>query len=207
MVLGAAILFVLTNVALAEEAKTDAQWLKELRGSGTYRQGMAYVERVVEAAYDIGAIAGASHWEDVHAYYTRLARSKGCTRGSRSDGERVRACPRVSSVEPSLLGADYRDGKREVDKLALQTSYPDLLQRVLAVLYEYGYVQGMKHGMRVHDEDIRLRQTYYRACVERAQDAALEPVCAEASKAWARRLLARLNERIEAHGIPDGDKP
>lgn len=197
---------VLPGSARAEERKSDDAWLKELRASGAYRQGRDYVSKVVDQAYDIGAVAGASHWEDVHAYYTRLARSQGCEKGSSSDSGHVRACPRVSSTRPKLTGVAYAEGLRDAEKLALDKRHGELLRRVLALLYDYGYVQGLKHGLLVHNDDIRLTQEYYRACIERARLAAMEPMCAEAAKAWSRTLLAGLNGRIEAHGIPDGDR-
>jgi LmbE family N-acetylglucosaminyl deacetylase len=55
----------------------------------------------------------------------------------------------------------------------LESMYPDLVRKVLFVIYDYGYV---------HAEH--------------------EPACAAASKIWADALLEKLGKQIEAHGLP-----
>lgn len=189
-------------VASAEAPESDEAWLKELRGSGSYRRGMEVVEKYITAAYDFGAIAGATHWQDIHDYYVELARAKGCEKGKAYASGPVKACHRVSGAEPKMVAKDYQSGKDRALALAEGTLYPHLVRRVLVVLYDYGYVQGLKHGLRVHNDDIRLAQTYYRSCMTRANDAEGEGPCAKSSKAWADALLTRLQRRVEAHGLP-----
>ncbi len=191
----------------SEPIQSEEAWLRAVRGSGSYRHGMDNVEKFITAAYDLGAIAGATHWEDIHDYYIQLARAKGCQKGKAHASGPVKACHKVSGTEPKVVAKDYQKGKAKTLALAKDTLYPDLVERVLVVLYDYGYVQGMKHGLRVHNDDIRLAQTYYRACMARANDAEGEGPCAKNSKAWADALLARLVERIEAHGLPARSKP
>ena len=198
--------FAIPSSAIAD-LQTDEAWLKTLRGSGSYREGMANVDRLVTAAYDIGAIAGASHWEDVHAYYTALARKKGCETGKPYAEGPVKACHVVSGPEPKIIAKDYRRGKSKTVELAAETTHPDLVRRVLLVLYDYGYVQGLKHGLRTHNDDIVLAQTYYRSCMSRANAAKGEPVCAKASKTWSDALLGRLSKRIEGHLLAAEKKP
>jgi len=112
---------------------------------------------------------------------------------------------------PSFAAADDPESKEqwlvELRKGALESMYPDLVRKVLFVIYDYGYVQGMKHGVRSHNDQLRWAQTYYKSCVERANDAEHEPACAEASKIWADALLEKLGKQIEAHGLPVGKKP
>ena len=196
----------LPSLAAAEEAReapqTEEEWLKELRGSGSYREGLDKVRELVERAYDLGGIAGASHWEGVHQYYTGVARAKGCERGKPLADGPVEVCHQLAGPEPKMVGRNYKEGMADTVALAEQTAYPALVRRVLVVLYDYGYVQGMKYGLRSHNDDIRLAQTYYRACMAHASDARGEPTCANSSKKWANELLARLKKQIEAHGLP-----
>jgi hypothetical protein len=187
--------------AEAEETQTDESWVKSVRGSGTYQKGITAVRRLVDASYDIGALRGAAHWEDIHEYYLGLARAKGCQQGKTYATGPVQECHRVSGPEPQLTGIDYREGMAEVEKLAVGSRYPSVVRKILVVLYDYGYLQGMKHGVRVHNEDIRLAQTYYGSCMERANAAKGEPACAQGSKEWSEGLLKRIKKRIEAHGL------
>jgi len=189
------------SLTRADETPGDKNWVKAVRGSGTYQKGITQVRGLVDAAYDVGALRGAARWEDIHEYYLGLARAKGCQRGTPFATGPVQTCHRVRSSEPELTGVDYRQGIGEVEKLADSTRYPSVVRKILLVLYDYGYLQGMKHGVRVHNEDIRLAQAYYRSCMERANDAKGEPSCAQGSKAWADALLKRLNKQIEAHGL------
>jgi hypothetical protein len=191
----------------SNQPQTQEQWLKALRGSGSYRQGLMDVRRLVEKAYDLGAIAGASHWEDMHEYYDGRARAKGCETGMPFAEGPTKACHRVTGPEPELVGRDYNEGIVEAVALAKGTSHPALIDGVLRLLYDYGYVQGLKHGIRVHNDDLRLGQSYYRACMSRANDSKGEPACAEGSKAWAAETLERLWKRIEGHGLPKGPRP
>lgn len=198
-------------LATADEAPSKPQseeaWIKALRGSGSYQEGAGNVRRLVEKAYDLGAIAGASHWEDMHGYYTSLARTKGCQRGKPLAKGPVEACDQVTGPEPGVTGKDYTKGLAETSVLAKESMYPDLVQRVLVVLYDYGYVQGMRYGVRVHNDDIRLAQAYYRSCVTRLSGGKGEAACAESSKGWADELLARIRQELEAHGLPTRRKP
>lgn len=195
------------SLASAEEPQSEEAWLKALRGSGSYRRGMEIVDKYIGAAYDLGAIAGATHWEDIHAYYVELARAKGCEKGKPYASGPVKACHRISGTEPKVVGKDYERAKKRTLTLADETMYPHLVRQVLVVLYDYGYVQGLKHGLRVHNDDIRLAQTYYRSCMTRANAAKGEGACAKSSKAWADALLQRLEKRVEARGLPARSKP
>ncbi|MGB5701253.1 MAG: hypothetical protein WBM48_00425 [Polyangiales bacterium] len=201
----------LPSIAAAEAGSkapaTEDEWVKALRGSGSYREGLDAVRELVERAYDLGGIAGASHWEDVHEYYSGVARAKGCQRGKPFADGPVKACHQVTGSEPGVVGPDYKDGMAKTVSLAEETLYPSLVKRVLVVLYDYGYVQGMKYGLRFHNDDIRLAQTYYRSCMARANDAKGEAPCAESSKKWADKLLARMRQQIEAHGLPARSGP
>lgn len=205
-------LFLCTLVPLpfptsAEEAKTDEQWLLRLRNSASYKKGLIEVRKNVEAVYDSGAVNGATHWEDIHNYYIELARATGCKKGAGDAGGPSNECPKVSKAKPELLGTDYKTGKDQVIAIARETAYPNLVRQVLLTIYDYGYVQGMKHGLRSHNDNLRWKQAYYKACVERAKDAKREPVCAEASSAWSEALLKRLGKDMESHGLPAGRKP
>lgn len=196
----------LPSSARAEGEPDSATWVRSVRGSGTYQKGLASVRGLVEEAYDKGALRGASHWENVHEYYQELARMKGCERGKPHAEGPIKECHRVTGPEPELVGSDYRDGMAEVEKVAEKTAYPDVVRRILVVLYDYGYLQGLKHGVRVHNEDIRLAQTYYRSCMKRANDSGGERACATGSKEWSDSLLAGIKKRIEAHGLGSKQK-
>jgi hypothetical protein len=196
----------LPSLASAEEHVGDEQWLVALRHSGSYQEGVKRVREKLELSYDMGAVNGASHWETIHDYYVGLARAKGCKKGTPYADGPVKACHKVSKSEPKLLGAPYKKGRDEIVALSLDSLYPDLVRKVLFVIYDYGYVQGMKHVLRKNNDDLRWAQSFYRSCVARANDAAHEPVCASASKAWSDGLLKRLRREIEAHGLPAGKK-
>ena len=191
---------------LQEQPQTGEQWLKALRGSDTYREGLGNVSRFVDQAYDLGAIAGASHWDDMNEDYAGLARAKGCETGKPFADGPAKACHRVEGPEPKLVGRDHAEGMVKAAALAEETSYPDRIKPVVVLLYDYGYMQGLKHGIRVNNESIRLRQTYFRACIARASSGKGEPACAEGAKAWAAKLLDRLQQRVEAHGLPARSK-
>jgi hypothetical protein len=197
----------LPSLAAAEEVAPDEQWLANLRGSGTYKEGLSAVRAKIESAYDLGAVAGAVHWESIHDYYIELARAKGCKKGTPYAAGPVKACRRVSKAEPRLVGVRYKEGRKAVVALSQDTLYPALVRRVLFVIYDYGYVQGMKHSLRHHNDDLRWTQAYYKSCVNRANDAEHEPVCANASKAWSEAHLKRLRKQVESHGLPAGKKP
>jgi hypothetical protein len=193
--------------ASAEDLETSEDWVKSVRGSGSYQQGLTRVRDLVDRAYDIGALKGAKHWEDMRAYYISMARKKGCERGKPYAEGPVKACHQVTEKTPSLMGSDYRDGAKEVADVANETLYPDLVERVLKSLYDYGYVQGMKHGVRANNDSIRIKQTYYRSCVARATSAKGEEACATGSREWSDALIARVRKQLEAHGLPAGKAP
>jgi hypothetical protein len=196
--------------ASAEEADskplTEEQWLKALRGSGSYRTGMENVRRLIDRAYDEGAIRGAKHWEDMRDYYISLGREEGCQRGKPFAEGPVKQCHRTQGPQPKITGKDYDAGLRTVVKLSDQTLYPGVVRRILVVLYDYGYVQGMKHGLRSHNDEIRWRQSYYRSCMARSSGSKGERACADGSKQWADTVIDGLRKRIEAHGLPAGKK-
>lgn len=200
-----------SSIAAAEDVPepptAEEQWLRSLRGSGSYRDGLHNVRTLVEQAYDLGAIAGASHWEDVHEYYTSVARAQGCARGNAFTDELMKACHRETGPEPKLVGRDYDEGLAKAETLADEVLHRSLVKRILAVLYDYGYVQGLKHGLRTYNEDIRFVQTYYRSCMERANNAKAEGPCAEGAKSWAGKLLERLRRQIDAHGLSASSEP
>ena len=191
----------------ADDLESNEDWVKEVRGSGSYQAGLRNVRNLMEAAYDIGALKGAAHWEDIHSYFTSLARAKGCARGKKYAEGPVEVCHKVTGKEPPITGPDYEAGLKKVTAMANATLYPDTVRRVLKSLYDYGYVQGMKHGVRVHNDDIRLAQTYYRSCMSRVSKPEGEASCASGSKGWSEALVARLRKRIEAHGLPAGKAP
>ena len=195
------------SLAAAEEPETEEQRLVALRNSGSYNEGMKQVREKIELTYDMGAVNGASHCDTIHGYYVEVARAKGCKKGAPYAEGPVKACHKVSKPEPKLLGAPYNKGRNAIVALSLESLYPELVRKVLFVIYDYGYVQGMKHGLRRNNDDLRWAQSYYKSCVARANDAAHEPVCASASKAWSEGLLKRLRKQIEAHGLPAGKKP
>ena len=190
----------LPSLASADGEPGDQSWVKAVRGSGTYQKGLANVRGLVEDAYDKGALRGASHWEVVQEYYLELARMKGCERGKPHAEGPVKECRRVIQPEPELIGIDYREGMAEVEEAAEKTAHPEVVERIVVVLYDYGYLQGLKHGVRVHNEEIRLAQAYYRSCMERANDSGGESACAQGSKEWSDAVLTRIKKRIEAHG-------
>jgi hypothetical protein len=202
-----------TSPSLAEERPAEAAppteeaKAKAVRGSTSYREGLKNVHERVEAAYDLGALAGAAHWEHIHDYYSSVARTKGCEQGMPYAQGPVEACHQTSGPRPKIVGAEYQAGKAEIDQQAKDTLYPDLVKVVLQGLYDYGYVQGMKHGLRKHNDDLALAQTYYRACMARATGPKGEAACSKGSKAWADELVAQLKRQVEAHGLPAGKKP
>jgi len=197
----------LPSLAGAEGDAGDEQWLVALRHSSSYQKGMKQVREKLELSYDMGAINGALHWETIHEYYIGLARAKGCKKGTPYADGPVKACHEVSKPEPKLLGAPYKKGRGEIVALSLESLYPDLVRKVLFIIYDYGYVQGMKHVLRKNNDDLRWTQAFYKSCVARANDAAHEPACAHTSKAWSEGLLNRLRKQIDAHGLPAGRKP
>ena len=198
-----------TQVDAAAESTelASAAWFRSLRGSRSYQAGLKAVQGLVERAYDSGAGASARHWQEVHEYYLSLARMKGCEEGKPHAEGPIEACHRVSGPDPDIIGLACYVAKRDAVRSARETSYPKLVLQALLVIYDYGYVQGMKHGLAISNDDVRLKQACYRACVARASGGQHEPACADASKAWADDLLDRLKRRIEAHGLPAGAKP
>jgi len=199
--------FLLPSLVAADEPDRDEQWLATLRNSGTYQKGMNQVREKIEFPYDRGAVNGASHWDTIHAYYIELARAKGCKTGAPVADGPVKACHQVSTVEPKLLGPSYKKGREEIIALSMESLYPALVRKVLFVINDYGYVQGLKHGLRKYNDDLVWGQTHYKSCVQRANDATHEPDCAEASKGWSAALLERLRKQVESHGLPVGKRP
>ena len=199
--------WLLPSFAAADDPESKEQWLVELRNSGTYKKGMKEVREQIEFVYDLGAVAGASQWDAIHDYYIELARAKGCKKGAPYADGPIKACHEVSKAQPKLLGPPYKEGRTKIVALSLESLDPELVRKVLFVIYDYGYVQGMKHGLRKHNDDLRWAQSFYKSCVARANDAEHEPACAKASKSWSEALLKRLRTQVEAHGLPVGKKP
>jgi hypothetical protein len=168
---------------------------------------MKQVREKIDFAYDLGAVKGASHWETIHGYYIELARAKGCKKGAPYADGPIKTCHEVSKAQPKLLGASYKKGRTKIVALSLESLDPELVRKVLFVIHDYGYVQGMKHGLRKHNDDLRWKQSFYESCIARANDAEHEPACAKASKSWSEALLKRLRAQVEAHGLPVGKKP
>ena len=195
------------SLAAAEESSKDAEWLGVLRHSGSYQRGMKQVREKIDFAYDLGAVKGALHWETIHSYYIELARAKGCKKGAPYADGPIKTCHEVSKTQPKLLGAPYEEGRTEIVTVSLETLDPGLVRQVLLVIYDYGYVHGMKHGLRKRNDDLRWVQSFYKSCVARANDAEHEPACAKSSKSWSKDLLKRLRAQVEAHGLPVGKKP
>ncbi len=197
----------LPTVAAAEDPPSKEEVLATLRHSGSYQEGLERVREKIEYAYDAGAVNGAPHWETIHRYYIELALSKGCKKGSPYSEGPVKVCHKVSMPEPKLLGPPYEKGRQDIAAASLESLYPELVRQVLFVIYDYGYVQGLKHGLRRDNADLRWAQNYYRSCVERANDSKHEPLCADSSKAWSEGLLSKLRKQIEEHGLPAGKRP
>ena len=69
LVVGLSVFLMCGSGASAEDAEekplTEEQWLKQLRGSGSYQTGMNNVRRLIDTSYDKGAISGARHWDDM----------------------------------------------------------------------------------------------------------------------------------------------
>lgn len=193
--------------SLADDRENDEQWVKAVRGSGSYQEGLRKVRDLVDRAYDIGAIKGAAYWDGIHEYFLSLARAKGCEQGTPYADGPVKACLQVSGKEPAVTGPPYRAGLSEVSAMATNTLYPERIEPMLKNLYDYGYVQGMKHGVRAHNDDIRISQAYYRSCMLRASSNEGERACAEGSKTWSAALVERWRRRIEAHGLPVAKAP
>ncbi len=168
---------------------------------------MANVSRLIEAAYDEGAIAGASHWDDLREYYLSLAREKGCQQGLPYSEGPTKTCHRAEGEKPAMTGRVYDERLAKVAKLADETSHPSAVRRVLVVLFDYGYVQGLKHGVRSRQDAIRWKQAFYRSCMTRANDAKGETPCANGSKEWTDRTLGEIENRIEMHGLPAERSP
>ena len=188
------------------QAKSEEQWLTDLRNSASYKKGLEEMRQRVDLAYDLGAIAGAKHWETVHSYYFELARANGCkTAVQLADGP-TEACHRPSGPEPTLRSDRYKSGREQVIAISREASHPTRAQDVLVSIYDYGYVQGMKHGMRQHHDDLEWKQAYYKACVTRTADAQAEPVCSTESKRWSTALLDRLSKQIESFGASTSKK-
>ena len=186
----------------ADDHENDEDWVKAVRGSGSYQEGLRKVQNLIDQAYDVGALKGAAYYDEIHDYLLELARAKGCQRGTPYAEGPVKACRKASAKEPPVTGPGYRVGMGEVSTLADQTLYPDLVRRLLKSLYDYGYVQGMKHGVRAYNDDIRIAQAYYRSCMVRANNDEGERACAEGSKTWSAALVDRWRKRIDAHGLP-----
>lgn len=190
----------------AKQTKRDEQWLTELRNSASYKKGLEEMREKVDFAYDLGAIAGAKHWETVHSYYSELARANGCKAATQLADGPTEACHPPSGPEPTLRSAQYESGREQVIALSRETSRPTRAQDVLVNIYDYGYVQGMKHGLRQHHDDLEWKQAYYKACVTRTASAQAEPVCSSESKRWSTALLDRLSKQIESFGASASKK-
>ena len=200
----------LRSPAGAEEAqpqtKSEEQWLVELRNSASYEKGLEEIRQRVDLAYDSGAIAGAKHWETVNSYYFTLARAKGCKTAMQLADGPTKECQKVAGSEPTLRGAEYQKGRDQIVALSRETLRPTRTQDVLLNIYDFGYVQGMRHGLRQHHDDLEWKQAYYKACVTRTADAQSEPVCATESKRWSAALLDRLSKQIESFGASTSKK-
>jgi hypothetical protein len=193
------------NEPAPKQPKTEEQWLVELRNSASYKKGLEAMHGNVDFAYDQGAVRGAKHWETVHRYYLDLATANGCKDGMRLAEGPVRSCQNVPSLAPALGGAPYEEGKKEVMNLAREALRPARAQSVLLSIFDYGYIQGMRHGLRVHNDDLEWKQAYYQACVTRANDAAAEPTCSEKAKAWSAAVLERIKKQLDHFGTAESE--
>ncbi|HSN84740.1 MAG TPA: hypothetical protein VLS88_19320 [Polyangiales bacterium] len=184
-----------------QEPKTEEQWLVELRNSATYKKGAESIRQRIDLAYDAGAVRGAKHWETVHAYYVDLARATGCKEGMRFADGPVKSCRKVSGPEPALRGDQYQKGRLEMVAESGEALRPNRVENVLVNIYDFGYVQGLKHGRRARNEGMEWTQRYYASCITRANEADAEPVCSKESKAWSAAILEKLHAQIEAFGV------
>ncbi len=196
--------------ARAEEAKrepvTQEQWLAELRNSVTYREGLEEVRGKVEAAYDFGAIQGVLHWQQVHEHYLELARAQGCKTALPFVEGPLQACVKVRGPEPRHRGNEYREGHEKIETLASKAKWKVPVESVLLSIYDYGYVKGMKHGLRVNNDNLEWKQAYYEACITRANQAKAEPICSRESIVWSKAMLDKLQKQIEGFGTAKLEK-
>lgn len=186
------------------EPKSEEQWLLNLRNSSSYKKGMETMHADVDLAYDHGAVAGAKHWETVHGYYLDLAVANGCKDGMQFAEGPVRSCEKVPRAKPTLRGPDYQRGQAVVTGLARDTLRPARVQSVLLSIFDYGYVQGLRHGIRAHNDDLEWKEAYYKACITRANDAEAEPMCAEKSKTWSAAVLVKIKKQVQSFGLEEG---
>jgi hypothetical protein len=196
--------------AAADEApsqpNSEEQWLLDLRNSASYKKGMETMHADVDLAYDRGAIRGAKHWEMVHRYYLDLAVANGCKDSMQFAEGPLRSCEKVPRTKPTLRGPDYQEGQKEVAALAHDTRRPAGVHSVLLSIFDYGYVQGLRHGLRAHNDDLEWKEAYYKACITRANEAEAEPMCAERSKIWSAAVLAKIKKQIESFGLVEKQK-
>ncbi|KPK16007.1 MAG: hypothetical protein AMJ62_07420 [Myxococcales bacterium SG8_38] len=183
-----------------QQPKTEEQWLVELRNSATYKKGAELIRQRIDFAYDAGAVRGAKHWETAHAYYVDLAGANGCKKGMELADDPVKSCRKVSGPEPALRGDRYEKGRAEISALSAEALRPARAQSVLINIYDYGYVQGLEHGLRARNESMEWTQRYYASCITRANKADAEPVCSRESKAWSAAAFEKLRAQIESFG-------
>jgi hypothetical protein len=199
------------SVGRAEEAElaaSEESELAALRHSRSYQEGITQVRDSLERAYDLGAVRGAAWWQTKHDYFLELATAKGCAKGSPYSEGPVKVCNPVSEPAPKLLGPPYEQGRKEIASLSRETPYPELTRKIEIVIFDYGYVQGMKHGLRKNNDNLRWTQAYYKACVQRVGDPKHEPECASASTTWSKNLLDEMYSTIDAFwkGVAKGSE-
>lgn len=208
-VVGAALLVFVVGVVFpgagaAEE--TQEQWLVELRNSGTYKKGLDRAVDVIEHAFDIGAVGGASQWRTIHEYYREAATSKGCKAGAKFVGTSPYDCPKLTGKQPGVLSPDYAADRARALEPAENAARPDLVRRVLTSVYQYGYAHGLEYGWRKNDGDVAWTGRYYKACMEYAAESNIEKQCAKAADTWAGSEIERLKRlaRQKRLPIPEG---
>lgn len=188
------------NEGAPAKPKTEEQWLAELRNSASYKKGLEAMHADVDLAYDRGAIRGAKHWETIHRYYLDLGAARGCKDSLQFVQGPIRTCEKVAATAPALRGTPYEEGQKEITDFVKEAGRPVRARSVLLSIFDYGYVQGLRHGLRFHNDDLEWKEAYYKACITRANEAEAEPLCAERAKIWSASVLENLKKQIDAFG-------
>lgn len=186
----------------AEADEEEEQWLVELRNSGTYKKGIDHAVDVIERAYDIGAVGGASQWMLIHEYHRQAATAKGCRTGAKLAAKSASTCPKLGGSKPGVVSKDLNADKKRALEPAATALRPELVRRVLTTVHSYGYANGLEYGWRKNDGDVAWTGRYYKACMEFADDANIEKQCANAADQWAATEIARLKKQARAKQLP-----
>lgn len=192
----------LSTPIVAQADSEQGQWLVELRNSVTYKEGLERAVGVIEHAYDIGAVGGASQWTMIHENFRQAASSKGCTTGARLAGKSAAACPKLGGPKPGVLSESYGADRKRALEPAAESARPALLRQMLATVHSYGYAHGLEYGWRKNEGNIAWKGRYYKVCMEFADDSDIEKRCASAADRWAATEITRLQNQARAKKLP-----